>query len=183
MNLNTIAGKIRLLPIRCLQLRDVLTSEYFIVYNIEQESSVSFTPKTQAHFLGGEIHLGFGVELSIVIPHNTFDEENGMIDFFEKIKGTRPDTHLFFGYSAPSWGVPIQVPYSVINATGGMLFHFEQNLTFSYEITYVEFRPRAILHLKGFIKDLTKVPFTVYEDGVVPTSGWRGFMNDYPNVH
>jgi len=157
ITLNTIAGIIRLLPLRAARFSNS-DGDYLDCYRLEEESACNLDEVTVPHYQGGEQSLGFNLDIQLVIPHNYFDENPGLIDLLEKFRGTRPMTHLFFGTSAPTFGVPLQIPPHVINATDGMEMHLEQNLTFSYEIRQVQFRPHCTIKLKGFIADLTKVP-------------------------
>ena len=174
MSLNTVAGKVRLLPLRAAQFMKV-DATYLKCYHVEEESSFDITPKVIADYKGGEICLGFNIEVSLVLPHNYFDENPGVMDLLESFKGTRPDTHIFFGTSAPFFSVPLEIPPHVINATDGFECHLEKICTFSYEIRYIQFRPRLTIKLKGFVADLTKVPF---EPGSSTT--FRMFAKEYP---
>ena len=173
-SLNTIAGVIRLLPLRAAQfMNDDLV--YLKCYKLEQESSFGLTQVVASSDKGGDICLGHDITINLVIPHNYFDENPGLIDRLELFRGTRPDTHIFLGYSVPFFSEPLEIPPHVINATDGLEVHLEKICTFSYEIVYVQFRLQCTIKLKGFVKDLTKVP-------AVPgsSSTYRMFDKQYP---
>lgn len=174
ISLNTVAGVVRLLPLRAAQFMKG-DGTYLKCYHIEEESSFDLIEKNISHYQSGEICLGHTVEASLVIPHNYFDENPGLVDLLESFKGTRPDTHLFFGKSVPFFSAPLEIPPHVINATDGFEVHLEKICTFSYEIRYVHLRPRLTIKLKGFVEDLTKVPF---EPGSETT--FRMFDKQYP---
>jgi len=176
ITLNTIADRIRILPIRAMQIINE-DGFYLKAYHLEEESSLNIDAKTVNHFLGGVIQLGFNIDATIIIPHNQYDEANGVIDFLETCKNKRLQTHLFFGLSAPYYTAPLTIPPTTANCLHGLVADFEKLLTISYSINTVALRPRITVKLNGFVKNLKLLPGTLYSD-----SESELFNDYYPHV-
>lgn len=154
----------KIIPLRALVFYD---GDWTTLTLLGKESMFNFTPITRSHYKGGEITLGYNFGASAIIDFNDF-ENNGLIARLEKLRkrwlyavntGTddrgRTDTQLILGdenvpgaygaYAAP------EMPF----ATGSMFMELSNNVTVSWEIEYVEFRPRVVLTLKGFFKEIT----------------------------
>lgn len=175
ITLNTVADRVRILPIRAMQIINA-DNVYFKAYHLEEESSMNIDAKTIGHFLGGLYQLGFNVEATVIIPHNQYEDADGVIDFLETCRNKRLQTHLFFGLSAPFYDVPLTFPASTANCIHGLVADFEKLLTITYSVNTVALRPRITVKLNGFVKDLKLLPDKVYSDTELPM-----FNDAYPH--
>lgn len=152
--LNTIANQFKLLPMRAVKIMDFTNSNTIIIHNLESESSYNIKPKTKTNRFGDTIVLGYDVEINIYIPYNNFDS-NAILRNIENMKISQMDIEL--GNAVIS--SPAHTQPRVINYTAsGVLSLF--NLVQTIEMESVEFRPRAIMRIKKFLKDLSYTPGT-----------------------
>jgi hypothetical protein len=176
ITLNTVADRVRILPIRAMQIINE-SGVYFKAYHLEEESSMNIDAKTVNHFLSGVVQLGFNIDATIIIPHNQYEDADGIIDFLKTCLNKRLQTHLFFGLSAPYYTAPLTIPPTTANCIHGLVADFEKLLTITYSINTVALRPRTTVKLNGFVKDLKLLPATVYSD-----SESEMFNDAYPHV-
>lgn len=164
---------INLLPIRAASFVDNLHLEQTDFFLLEAESNYKISPVTRQIYLGGNVTLGYNAEVNLYVPINFFNWYNSsMMIRLEKLKGRTINSKLVLGNYEPTdsgWSNPpdeigdFTFPLNentqtkIINATDKMIIDFGNNLTFNYEIEGVEYRPRVIIHLSGFIKSTINI--------------------------
>ena len=161
-----IAGKVNLMPIRAASFyypvtrivegEEVQGYDFLDIYNIESESSYNIKPVIKPNFNnGGLVTLGYTVEVKLYISYNKFNDtvdevSYKILDNLEYIRKTGFDFQLIIGHAMPAntTHLPKQ-----INSTDGAWIDVGRFTTLSWEIESVEFRPRIIINLNGFVKN------------------------------
>ncbi len=148
--LNAIAGVINLLPITRLQLYKYASGERIIIDQIETESSYKITPITRLADSGLAKVLGYNYEITIYVPFNLFDS-NGLLEAIENLKNEENViTYLTIGGGGSY--VPPEPP-KTINCTAQQILAISHTKPYA-ELESVELRPRTIIHINGFTKQL-----------------------------
>jgi hypothetical protein len=127
-----------------------------IIHNVEAESSFRFVPITRNTHLGTIKRLGYKFEATLYIPYNKLNDNDLNFIFQEVLKG-RYSIFLILG-NRRGYTETNYTPPQAINTTDGMLINISNNsLNHSIEIEQIEYRPRIVLRLFGFIKTLPNV--------------------------
>jgi len=163
---NTFADQVLLLPVKAISffLKEVygyVEDHYLNIWNLEAESSYRITPVTKKDQKGNMRTLGYNFEGNFYVPHNdymwTYYVNNPLVAYLEQIKTMGAELVLVLG----SGVVPITeldevTEPRIVNSTGAGYLIIEID-RLSYEIESVEFRPRLIIHINKFIKDIADI--------------------------
>jgi hypothetical protein len=144
-----IAGSIHLMPIRTADFYIYEEHKHVIIEQLEQESSYHITPVTRNTSKGTNVTLGYNLEASIYVPHNAYNN-NGLLQELTAM----PENELVFLYLNVGYGNGyVSPPPKPINFTKGMTVFF-YDIKPEIEIESVEYRPRLIIRIKTFSKNL-----------------------------
>ncbi|MDQ1265842.1 MAG: hypothetical protein QG635_994 [Bacteroidota bacterium] len=168
--LDTFSDNFHLLPMTGLIISysedSDYTGEYTKLFNIEAESSWRLEPVKRMTSKGYEITLGYKLTASIYVPQNDYltgIQSGGIFtrieDTIQEIsEGIRPNLFITLGEQSED------CPTNIINSNSAMGIDCGQDCSFTYLIEQVEFRPRMIINITGFIKD----PMTSRISGETP---------------
>jgi len=155
---------IKLMPIRaidfyCTTGRGYAENFNFTIFHLESESNYKMSPVVR-HGGDGKVYtLGWRYEFNLYVPHNKYSD-NGLILQLEEIRELGADIQLILGNEiVPSSPGAENDGFGVINATDGMWIdnNHSDPESIHYEIESVELRPRLILHINGFTKNIKRL--------------------------
>lgn len=158
--LNSLTNKVFRLPVIGCRINS--NDGPLILYHPESESNCKFTPITRSSDIGSILTLAYKIEANLYFPFNRFRNTN-LLDKLESIRneilanGKAAQILLFFG-PKPLWAE--QAPTNLINTDiisttidfGTNNYQNFAQPSFSYEIEYIEFRLRLVLHLFAIIR-------------------------------
>ncbi|HPD33977.1 MAG TPA: hypothetical protein PKV40_06525 [Candidatus Kapabacteria bacterium] len=159
--LKDFANQVALMPIRGIQFYSKVEwgdpyDANIIIHNLEAESSFRLSPITRNTHLGTIKRLGYKFEATIYLPYNKLQDNNLNFIFEEVLKGRYSISLLLGnakGFTENQYEAPIP-----INTTSGLTFRLSNhNTNHSIEIESVEYRPRVVLRLFGFVKRLLEI--------------------------
>jgi hypothetical protein len=161
--LKNFAGDVALMPIRAIEFYSELEwgdpyDANVVIHNLEAESSFSITSVTRSTHLGTIKRLGYKFEATLYIPQNRLSQID-LAYIFEEVLKSRYSIALVLG-TARAWTENGYEPPAAINSTSGMkisISNFAMN--HSIDIESVEYRPRVVLKLFGFVKKLNDIIF------------------------
>lgn len=163
-NITTDVG---LMPIRGVQFYSQVSfgdpyDANIILHNLESESSLRIIPITRNTHLGTIRRLGYKLEVTLYIPYNKLNTNDGyeLINSLEEILKSRYTVSLIFG-TAKGFTSGGYTPPAAINSTYGLkITTATYAMQHSVEIETIEYRPRIILRLFGFVKNLLDLQYT-----------------------
>lgn len=161
--LQNFAGEVALMPIRGIQFFSQVEwgdpyDANIIIHNLEAESSFRLSPITRNTHLGTIKRLGYRFEATLYIPYNKLYDNNLAFILEEVLKG-RYSLSLILGTSR-GWTENGYTPPKAINSTYGTRMSISSfSMNHSIEIESVEYRPRVVLRLFGFVKRLSEIVF------------------------
>lgn len=148
-------GQVALMPLRCLSfyLASALgyaDSHFLDIYHPEAESSFSLKPITRKDHKGNSRTLGWNFEGTFYFPQNLY-KDNGLTENLEEMRTKGFDLQLIGGDQTPfvSAGIPRQY-----NSTDGYWLDLNGEGSLNWEIESIEFRPRLIIHITAFVKNI-----------------------------
>ena len=161
--LKNFANEVALMPIRAVEFYSQVDwgdpyDANIVIHNLEAESSFNINAVTRNTHLGTIKRLGYKFEATLYIPYDRLGENT--LDFiFEEILKGRYTLNLILG-TARAWTQNGYDPPKAINSTSGMKISISNYaLNHSIEIESVEYRPRVVLKLYGFVKRLNEIYF------------------------
>ena len=161
--LKDFADKVALLPIRAVEFYSLVDwgdpyDANIVIHNLEAESSFNIIAVTRNTHLGTIKRLGYKFEATLYIPYNNLAENSFDYIFEEVLKG-RYTLSIILG-TARAWTENGYNPPIAINSTAGMKISISNYaLNHTIEIESVEYRPRVVLKLFGFVKRLNDIYF------------------------
>ena len=166
--IKAIAGKVNLMPIRAASFyypvthivegEEVAGYDFLDIYNIESESSYNIKPVTRPNFnIGGLVTLGFTVDIKLYLSYNKFNDTTGGVSYkilenLEYIRKAGFDFQLIIGHAMPAITTH---PPKQINSTDGAWIDVGTFTTLNWELESVEYRPRIIININGFVKNFS----------------------------
>ena len=159
-----IAGKIHTMPIRAVELySDTEWGDIYdanlVIHNLEAESSFRIVPITRNTHWGTIRRLGYKIEANLYVPYNDYGFDYFFDYYFEDLFKSRYSLNLILG-KAKAWTENGYDPLPVINSEHGMKISISNySLNHSIELETVEYRPRTIIRLYGFVKKLNEITF------------------------
>jgi len=129
-----------------------------VIGDLEQESSMSITSKRRNHYQGGEITLGYFIDITIYVPENKYTG-TGLIErldeYIEDLRtGNTLDIQLAAGNTKISLFTSLK---DNINYTDNLWIELDHNCKLNYDIDSLNYRFRMKISIKGFIQDLKNV--------------------------
>lgn len=152
-----VSNGVNLLPITAVDFYD--GTNHLEFFYLEEESSLSLQSISLPHCKGGETSVGWRVEAKIIIPYNRLGsnlEGANPLTYLAPLRNKRPETRISTG-SAGTTLVPSPTFPLIANTTDSLVWRFVRNLTLTFDIEQVPFRPRTTITLAGFLKDLLNV--------------------------
>ena len=154
-----IAGKIETMPLVGVQFREETsfgdpTDDNIIIYNLEKESSVKMNAVGRKTGQGSKIQLGYMLDATLYIPYNTSTWMGQLPDIILGTANNKAYTTVFLFGNASGYTSPTVEAPEVINSTNGLMMHINcRRLRYLKEYESIEYRPRTILKITGFIKE------------------------------
>lgn len=149
------ASTVKLMPIIRAMFYVYYEQRYIIIDHLEAESSYRISPVLRKNHYGNQKTLGYNYDFSLYVPHNLYNT-NTLLNELEALK-TKELVYLYLTIGSGGSYVPPK-PMDAINYNAQQDIHFG-NIKLTIEIESVEYRPRMILRISGFKKNLEQIFF------------------------
>lgn len=163
--LQNISTGVGLMPIRCVTFHNrIFNGEFYIdsdmtFYNLESESNLRIIPITRDTHWGTIKRLGYKFEATLYVPYNKLNISYDGYDLINVLENIFKGRYTIILDLGTAQHLPDYTPPVAINSTWGMKIKSDYNINHSIEIETVEYRPRIILRIFGFIRKLSDIEF------------------------
>jgi len=156
-----IAGIVQTMPLVGVQFREETSfgdpaDDNIVIYNLEKESSVKLNAVTRKTGKGGMVQLGYMLDATLYLPYNNSTWIDAIPDIILGSTDNKAYTVVFLFGTAEGYTNPAVEAPEVINSTSGLQLHIHtisRGLRYIKEFESIEYRPRAIIKISGFIKE------------------------------
>lgn len=146
------ANTVKLLPITRAMFYIYNEQRYIIIDQLEAESSYRINPVLRKNHFGKQKTLGYNYEVNLYVPHNLYWSST-LLEELEALN-TKELVYLYLIIGSGGSYVPPK-PMDAVNFNSQETIGFF-GIKLAIEIESVEYRPRAILKITGYMKNLNQ---------------------------
>ena len=152
-------GEIKRFPITAIKIYKTVGS--LVIFHPEAESSYRIVAKTRTNDTGSQVTLGYTIESTFYIPYNDY-KSSGLISSLNALSAEELGVVAVKVYTGTAYPSEVTNPPKVINSEGGMQFMLSSDMVrINFEIESIELRPRLLIKVNGFVRDLTRIYSTI----------------------